>query len=394
MKKIFIRFVPLLVAVAVVCSLLCFGVSAVDYPVEVIYWEDYGDISVSPNGYTGYASLPIDNNVFTFINMDTMKQIYSTVSTSVRLNSVNTVDYEIMSHPFGTTSQGNFHYLDITTLPNGSTVSFNTSFSVTGDYEDVNGDGDLIGGYTTPVLYVMVNYYDKDMNRIDYSYTSLGNHTVDSNDIIEHSFVVDTTNGAVGVDIVLYWMHFQWLTEDSSFVATWSIHDFTISFPISQYYYDNYQNEKSQEVLNKIEDSLEQQGQTMDDVLEEQQETNDILDDMVNSDPGSEVPEDADKIGDMADLESGVADSVDQGSVNDVLGDASDSIEGMTSSFLAVASIFNLFADIQAIKYLLVLSLAIGFISVVLNLGVSISHSISHRQAQNQRKTQSHKGGE
>lgn len=123
---------------------------------------------------------------------------------------------------------------------------------------------------------------------------------------------------------------------------------------------------------------LADQGVQLDSLIDEQQQTNEKLDDMINGTVPPAAPPNSDLIADLDDLESGIMDGVNDGmdNVDSAFQIGFDSFVGFAQSLLGCVVLFNLFADIPLIKGLLYISLSFGVVTALFNIGTAImSHT-------------------
>lgn len=174
-----------------------------------------------------------------------------------------------------------------------------------------------------------------------------------------------------------------WLREfvpfsDSTLDLT--AYDFQLTFTISSLYRMQELTGETNELLDEVNRQLEEQGKTMDDVLNQQTQTNDKLDDIINGEVNPEAPDGSDKVGDLDDAEGQLRDEaqvgLDQGV--EIQQSVLQILEEYANGFAVFSWLFGLFAKLPFFSGLLYVSVALGTVSALLNLGLS-AQSASHR---------------
>lgn len=174
----------------------------------------------------------------------------------------------------------------------------------------------------------------------------------------------------------------------------------SVTFKISSAYMDYIQTGRNEKLMKSIETKLAENGQTLQDVLDAQQQTNDKLDGVIdqqeqtnekldgiiNDKVDGTPPEGSDKVDDYQQAENELLDSVQGGSneFDDVSINAWDRIFTYSQSFMAFGLIFKLFADIPFIQSLLYVSLTLGAFAFMLNLASSLGSSLGRSTRQRQ----------
>ena len=167
---------------------------------------------------------------------------------------------------------------------------------------------------------------------------------------------------------------------------------FSMEMKISSLYRQQQLTGKTNKLLDETIKQLEEQGKTMEDVLDQQTQTNDKLDDIINGEVNPEAPEGADKVGDLDDAEGQLRDEaqvgLDQGV--QIQQNVLQILEEYANGFAVFSWIFGLFAKLPFFSGLLYVSVALGTVSALLNLGLS-AQAASDRA--NSRAQRNKKGG-
>ncbi|MBQ7331394.1 MAG: hypothetical protein IJW94_06350 [Oscillospiraceae bacterium] len=169
-------------------------------------------------------------------------------------------------------------------------------------------------GYETPYVSCNEQYYSASGSWLGQIQNGVGWEPFDANAIYEVSGKLDKdgpySNGvtelAGSVDLFLQ------LNEFSPLSGAWiafEAQDFTMTFAISSLYELQQTQEKTNQILEAVEDKLEANGEKLEDILEQQQQTNDKLDKL----PG-EIGDEVQNVieNEKAEAESSGNDFVDQ----------------------------------------------------------------------------------
>ncbi len=153
--------------------------------------------------------------------------------------------------------------------------------------------------------------------------------------------------------------------------GTFIIHDTVLTMSISSLLRQQQITGKTNKLLDKVNKQLEANGQKLDQIINDQ------------VDP--EAPVGSDIVGDIDDAEGQIRDEaqsgLDQGV--EVQQSALDLIIQYASGFAVVGWIFNLFADIPFFSGLLYVSFALGIVSAILGLGLSVVNAGDARVRRN-----------
>lgn len=187
--------------------------------------------------------------------------------------------------------------LDITNIPSGSILDF--AFVLDG----------YNGGYNTPLLKVSFRYYDKDGKLLEQKNTTVGNTPIWD---FTFSSELDKPVGAVALSVSLGFHSFSKLYPDESPYITCTLDKIVLEMQISSLYRLQQETGKTNAILDKVEKQLEKQGQTLEDVLASQNQTNEKLEEL----PG----EIGDEMQGILDSEKQAAESSGNDFVDQILG--------------------------------------------------------------------------
>lgn len=123
-------------------------------------------------------------------------------------------------------------------------------------------------------------------------------------------------------------------------------------------------------ILQKVEQQLADQGQTLDDVLKEQQDTNDKLDDIINGTVEPSSPAGSGAVDDLIDQEDQLIQDITPGldDYNDITDTAMNGIGGYIGALMGVSWLIDTFVNVPFIAPLVYLSLALGLTGTVLGI--------------------------
>lgn len=388
-------FLTLIILALFVCALAvpAFGASWEDTELTVINYLDYVDSStvhVSGDGKTvkidipsQYATLMFENDTGNdYIRGDDGETSLEAGDVVSDIRSWPTLNMEVGRKR---TKQG--YLFDVSNIPSGGWISFSWVLEASGDFGWI-GSNDA----ETPDVRYYTYYYDEPHDD-GYSYEvgrgmGSGLPIVDFDaGVLECTAIYEdgvVTNG-YATNYIAPYLTFRnvgvMYTPSTIRVRTSSI---SVTFDITDELIQMAQNEKTQKLLDEINSQLEEQGQTMKDVLAEQEQTNDKLDDMMNYQPEPETPEGGEVVGDLEDVEDNLMEDVNEGfdEAEQLQLSVLETLLQYVSAFGAVSYIFDLFAWIPFIKILLSVSLALGIVSTLLNIGLSVSSGASKSKSE------------
>lgn len=180
------------------------------------------------------------------------------------------------------------------------------------------------------------------------------------------------TASAGSVDLFLQLYKFT-PTASSNYVH-FNAQDFTMTFTISSLYELQQTQEKTNELLEAVEDKLDQNGQK--------------LDEIINGEVTPDLPEGSDTVTDLEDAEGALRDDAQAGldEGTQLQQNVLEILLEYTGAFAIYSRIVGLFTNIPFIYGLLAVSLALGSVSVILSIGVSVGHTYSKAQAKSGKK--------
>lgn len=396
------RFILLFTIVSLIVSILIIPAAAAswsDTELTVINYLDYVDSStvhVVGDGKevridipSKYATLLFENDTGNdYIRGDDGETSLEGGDVASDIRSWPTLNMEVGKKR---TRQG--YLFDVSNIPSGGWISFYWEFEASGDFGWI-GSNDS----ETPDIRYYTYYYDEPHDD-GYSYEvgrGMGSGlAVDFDagflecDAIYEDGVV--TNG-YATNYIAPYLTFRNVgvtsTPSTIRVRTSSI---SVNFDITDELIQMAQNEKMQKLLDEINNQLEDQGQTMDQILDQQQQTNDKIDDMTGYEPTPENPDFQDSVDDLEDAEQGALENVQTGmddadqvydSVFQVLGD-------YVQSFAAVSILFETFADIPFFSAILAVSLALGIVAALLGISLDAARLSARSSARSSRKVRS-----
>lgn len=166
-------------------------------------------------------------------------------------------------------------------------------------------------------------------------------------------------------------------SSSGSSSVTFTVRYFTMQFSISSLLRLQQSTGKTNAILKEVEQQLADQGQTLDDVLGAQQDTNNKLDGIINDKVDPSLPSGGDIVGDLDDAEGQIRDDaqsgLDQGA--SVQQSAIQILGQYLSAFACVSWIFDRFSTIPFVSGLLALSFSLGITGSILGIGLSIARS-------------------
>ena len=190
--------------------------------------------------------------------------------------------------------------LSISNIPSGTEMSF--LFDISSTSVQITGGS----------LYVDLNFRDSSGTSVSSSRVSLGNKPLGS---VSANFVIPSVPSAIAVFPAVWWTPVSAYNEvdDDGWthlpVLNLRIVSVTLTMSISSLYRLQEETGRSNELLEEVKDQLAEQGKTMQDVLDQQEQTNEKLDDIISGGAaGDDLIDAGDKIEDAG---SGMGDSLD-----------------------------------------------------------------------------------
>lgn len=183
------------------------------------------------------------------------------------------------------------------------------------------------------------------------------------------------TGNAGAVDLFLQLYQFT-PTESTNYVH-FEARDFTMTFSISSLYELQQTQEKTNQLLEAVEDNLEANGQKLDDILSSQYEMNDKMDNIINGEVEPELPNGSDTVTDLEDAEGALRDDAQAGldEGTQIQQNALDILGQYVTGFAVFSDMFGQFSSIPFVSGLLSVSLSLGLVSAIMNIGFSAASS-------------------
>ena len=210
------------------------------------------------NDFVTKITVDGDNDIVTVV-IPADRQYFSVAGVGLSYGSISFsvtegVSYNIGLIPF----PGN---MDLSNVPDGTQYTYNF-------------DVDVNRGYETPALTSYNTFYRNGVHVADIP-TQIGIHHFDG--IISVSGTIQRPESSVNELAISLWAYD--LKPISSGTMTVRAYDFVMTMSISSLYRLQQQTGKTNEILAEVEKQLAEQGKTLDEVLQQQQQTNDKLDD-------------------------------------------------------------------------------------------------------------------
>lgn len=253
-------------------------------------------------------------------------------------------------------------------------------------------------GYETPYVSVHEQYYSS-LSSSDYLgqiQETIGFSPVLHDGSVTHHGIFNKTgpytNGVTGsaeyVDMFLRLNNYSPLSKDFVMLQA---QDFVMTMTISSLYELQQTQEKTNQILEAVEAKLEQNGQKLDDILSSQDEMNDKMDNIINGEVDPELPNGSDSVTDLDDAEGALRDDAQAGldEGTQIQQSSLDILGQYVNGFAVFSKIFARFSDIPFVNGLLSISLSLGLVSSLINIGFSAAGS-SRRSSSSKGKN---KGG-
>lgn len=232
------------------------------------------------------------------------------------------------------------------------------------------------------------NFFDVSLEafyNINYFYDSKGNYVGSTSNpvsVTDH-YTFSSVLPQLASNFASFNPGLQWANWAANYDDTLSItvHSLTMQFSISSLLRLQQTTGKTNAILKEVEQKLADQGQTLEDVLGEQQDTNEKLDDIINGTVDPETPSGSDVVGDLDDAEGHIRDDASSGlqQGEQVQQNALQVLGQYLSAFACVSWIFDKFATIPLFSGLLALSFSLGICGAILGLGLSIASASDRR---------------
>lgn len=183
-------------------------------------------------------------------------------------------------------------------------------------------------GYGTPFVRIVTDYYDSNDKFISSQYKGYENVPIYPDFATPYEFTLNKPSGTYSASTRLYYTDYYPLDNTN---ATFYWHSFQLTFSISSLYRLQQETGKTNAILTRVEKELEAQGKTLDQVLQEQQQTNEKLDSL----PG-EIGDEMQGVIDSEKQEASNAGDSAAGELMDIIPNESqgfmDAIESLVSS--------------------------------------------------------------
>lgn len=158
--------------------------------------------------------------------------------------------------------------------------------------------------------------------------------------------------------------------------------DVSMTLPVNSVYGDYVQSGQTNAYLDRIHTVLQENGQTLQDVLNEQNATNDHLDQMINGQLDPIKPPDNDNVSDALDEEHEITQDAFNGfqEFDGVQLTAIDVLVQYRLVLLAVSLFLNDLINLPFFYSLIYLGLALGVLAIILNITLSYGKSLSSKE--------------
>lgn len=249
------RFVAIALCVALLLCSFALPASAA----ELDYNDYITNIQVDGDNDIVTVKLPMDSQISLYsLNPFTLQ--YQADSYRLDFEATAGVSYLLSVFPF----RNDLLFLD--NIPNGSLFTLTYDFSP------------IFGVVTKPVHVNSVNYFYAS----DGSYLDVKQISSDEFGLLSQSFQFsyDKPSGASYGRFEFVW---DGITFEESGPKSFLFRELTVVMSISSLYRLQQETGKTNEILAEVEKHLAEQGKTLDEVLQQQQQTNDKLDDMQGS---------------------------------------------------------------------------------------------------------------
>lgn len=352
-KQYILRAAPLIL----VCCMFVFALSPSASAEPLNYRDFETNVTVDGSNDIVHVSFPVDTTFFEIWNGDEL--IKSSSGSSFSFDPLTTHVYYLH---LSLVNDG----ISLDNIPSGATISYTLNFEGWGTQME------------TPRIWKGLYFYDSNHVQsyvgeyVDLSYDLFPQATY------TYSYILPSTNNSYfKPGLAVYGL----VARDSySGPYNISVLSISIDFTISSLYRLQEQTGETNELLDEVNRQLAEQGKTMEDVLDQQTQTNDKLDDIINGEVNPDAPDGADKVGDLDDAEGQLRDEaqigLDQGV--EIQQSVLQILEEYANGFAVFSWIFGLFAKLPFFSGLLYVSVALGTVSALLNLGLS-AQSASHR---------------
>lgn len=340
-KQYLLRAAPLIL----VCCMFLFILSPSASAAPINYRDLDYTVVVDGDNDIVTVSLPVDSTKFIFCdaNWNLIFEEYGSEFTAMCSGLDNT------SYHFG------FEFLSgsglsLSNIPSSTELSF--SLDITSESEQVEGGS----------LYVDMNFADNSGASVSSSRVSLGNKPLGS---VSANFVIPSISSAVAIFPSVWWSPLKVYYVDQGdgwYSSAWidiRVVSVTLTMSISSLYRLQEETGRSNDLLEEVKDQLAEQGKDIDQII--------------NGEVEPEAPEGADKVDDLDNAEGQLRDEaqigLDQGV--EIQQNVLQILEQYANGFAVFSWIFGLFAKLPFFSGLLYVSVALGTVAALLNLGLT-----------------------
>ena len=339
-----------------------------DFSLLPIDYNDYLDPSANIDSLDGNdictSVFPTDWTLWELNEMDD-EAVYDEVWGYSEL-----FNWEHTGNDYGTVSftpLGN-RVIDMSYIPTGSLVVLGVMMDYTTSFVDVTATA-------------LVNYYDKDMNYLDTSWDT--DLSISNGERSACTLNLDYPYGAkyFSVTFEVYSYSPGYMTEAYMYLADF---DLTLTVPSSV---------RVQQQLDKNNAQLEDVGDKLEDLDNQQQQTNDKLDEIIDSTVAPESPDGDDTVNDYGDLEEGIMNDMSSNfsDADGYLTSATEIISKYGTALLAVSHLFGIFWKFPFFAELVMVAFAFGMFGTL--LGVGFGAISAHNAKVERANRQNRKGG-
>lgn len=358
----FKRVIPFILVVALLVPLFSLSVSAATYSDTIIDYSDFiTNIKVDGDNDLVTVSIPADygsvamwEKPYAQGEWRYLQQVPGGTLQRILPGGEGVNVYRFFFYQF---AYGN--YFDLTDIPDDTVFSVTYTVSV-----------GSTGYFIYPDYEIFTNFYNSSFALVDSKIESKFGITAFNNPQTI-SWTLNKSNGARYLTSYVRMTDFQ--LDDTNVNVSINMDSIVMQFSISSLYRLQQSTGKTNKILSSVEKKLESQGKTLDDILDQQQQTNDKLDDIVDMPLDPTPPPGADNITDFGDQEDALLNDTAAGrdEFNRVLGSSFASLEFYRSSFAFLTQCVTPIYNIPWIREILVISLGMGIVGFLLNIGLT-----------------------
>lgn len=357
--RLTIRLLALISVIALLSSVLLFPASAAG-PYD--FWDM--NPTLTPDGDNTIVSVSVPTDwCFSrlILGSGSMFSFGPLLSYEIPANDSASIRFYPFGYPFADYAENSLSLLDI---PNGTSIDFLFDFNIHPAFTSVGFSG---------VIY----YYDSAGTYLSQDGYTL---TLSTGGQFIYSYVI---NKPANADRLTFSFTTSVSTVNAPATISYELVSTNLSMTLDSLLVQQQQTGRTNAILQKVEQQLADQGKTLDDVLKEQQDTNDKLDHIIDGEISGESPEGSDIVDDYISAEDDLLDSVQGGSdsFNEITLSAWDKIYAYMQSFLAFAFLFEHFSIIPFFQSLLFISLSLGAFAYLINLTSMAGRAISRHSS-------------